>query len=70
MFAVPNDELGQSDQIRDGECPVATSVMRGKQPDEPAKPERERGWIHDEDLLRDELRGSEHDVLVAVRNVA
>ncbi len=44
--------------------------MPDEQPDEAAHPERKRGWVHDEDLLRDELQRAENDVFVAARDVA
>jgi hypothetical protein len=36
----------------------------------PPEPQRERGRIHNQNLLRDKLRRREHNVLAAVRDVA
>ena len=70
MLSVQENELCESDEIGDAKKAVGAAVARGEQPDKPAEPERERGGIHDEDLLAEELQRAEGDVFVAARYIA
>ena len=67
MLSVQENELCESDEICDAKKAVRPT---GEQPDKSAEPERERGGIHDEDLLAEELQRAERDVFVAARYIA
>src|SRR5450432_336118 len=57
-LTVQRDELDKCDQEGDRERDITAAVARDKEPEKTPEPERQRGWIHNEDLLREELRRS------------
>src|SRR5581483_3898281 len=68
-FAVHNDERGEKHYVRDSKRHVASSITRSEQPTQSRHPQWKRSWVHENNLLQDELAGAQSDVLVAVRDV-